>query len=887
MADRRIDLGSTQPYQLQQFQRPLTLILDSLTESAEDIDGNGKFDVLKVVLLADVLQTGAYTWSGSVKAPDGTTLATAGSSGILNSVGIYNLALSFEGAAIGAAGINGPYTISNFGIYGPPNAEALKLKVGQTAGYTASQFEGFVAPTANTGGPYVAIDGQSIVFDGSASSDPDADPLTYVWDFGDGSSASGVSPSHTYALAGMYTVTLIVNDGQLSSSPASTTVTVTPSNFAPTANPGGPYTGIDGQTIVFDGSASTDPDADPLTYAWTFGDDSSASGVSPSHVYALPGMYSVTLVVNDGLLDSLSTSTTVTVVLPNVAPIANAGGPYNGIVGTPIVFDGSISSDMNGDVLSFSWDFGDGSTGSGVSPSHIYTAEGIYTVTLIVNDSVFTSEQAISTSSVGPGNNVPVADPNGPYFGFINTPITFNGSMSNDLDGDLLVYTWDFGDGNTGTGINPNHTYSATGFYTVSLVVNDGISNSLSVSTSVSVNNIQIDNDVPYSDVGSWRVEVRAGGESRDGWLTAVGTPSGTQFNQAEIVYDYFTYVDIGAPGGAVQLSSTVTSGPEVITSGVGVDRVRSSGTFTGENGNSIDWSVDSTIEDGSNTMENAYTFTAQSGAIGRIRLWQYLDEDVLGAGNDVFFVRGSSAELDLEMFTVDYSQSIGLSHSGSLAPGQGLVNSTFAGYAACRYNQMKSAIVSGIQGISPNGELCSTLLRYSLDHPVVGAAFGPIDVVSSLAWDVDPTAITATVVTTLGGVATAPVSDNQPPVCSAATPSVGTLWPPDHSLVPISINGVTDPEEDTVVIIIVSVTQDEPLNYVADGDTEPDAINQTVDVLIRSERAGNRNGRVYQIHFTADDGNGGSCTGNVQVEVPNSSNGNPVIDNGQIYNSL
>ena len=144
MADRRADLGFTQPYKLQQLQRPLTVILDGVTESAVDINGNGKFDVLRVVFQVDVLQTGTYTWSGSVRPSDNShAIATASSSGTLNDIGLNNLSLSFDGAAIGASGFNGPYIIGALGIYGPPKAAALKLKIGKTAGYTCDQFEGY------------------------------------------------------------------------------------------------------------------------------------------------------------------------------------------------------------------------------------------------------------------------------------------------------------------------------------------------------------------------------------------------------------------------------------------------------------------------------------------------------------------------------------------------------------------------------------------------------------------------------------------------------------------------------------------------------------------------------------------------------------------------
>lgn len=395
----------------------------------------------------------------------------------------------------------------------------------------------------------------------------------------------------------------------------------------------------------------------------------------------------------------------------------------------------------------------------------------------------------------------------------------------------------------------------------------------------------EIDNDLPVTEVGSWRVQIRAGGESRNAWLTAVGTPSGTQFNGTEIIFDYFSYVDIGDPGGAFQLSSSVTAGPTIVNAGEGSDVMTSSGSFIGENGNVIDWNVDSVIEDNSTTMLNFFTFTAQSGEIGRIRLWQYLDEDVLGFSDDVFFVRGSSTELNLDLFTVDNNEAIGVSHTGALSAEQGLLNSNFMGYAACRYNLMASAIVLGSQPVSLSGELCANLTAVPINHPVVGAAFGPIDVVSSLAWDVDPTATTATVITILGGVPIAPEL-NAAPICTAARPSTSKLWPPNHEFIMVGVLDVTDPDNDPVSITITAITQDEPVNEIGDGNTALDGEGVgTPTAKLRAERSGTGDGRVYAIQFKADDGNGGICDGIVNVGVPHNI-GEEAIDSGQAFDS-
>jgi len=167
---------------------------------------------------------------------------------------------------------------------------------------------------------------------------------------------------------------------------------------------------------------------------------------------------------------------------PNNAPVANANGPYLGTEDTAITFDGSGSYDPDGDTLTYTWDFGDGTTGSGVSPTHAYLWGETFTVTLTVSDGRGGTDIDTATAAVTEVNDQPVADVNGPYMAVVNDAITFDGSDSYDFDNQdgtaandqTLTYSWNFGDGTTGTGVNPTHTYSAAGSYTVVLVVNDG-----------------------------------------------------------------------------------------------------------------------------------------------------------------------------------------------------------------------------------------------------------------------------------------------------------------------------------------------------------------------------------------------------------------------------
>ena len=340
------------------------------------------------------------------------------------------------------------------------------------------------APTADAGGPYSGTVGVALSFDGSASNDPDGTIVSYSWDFGDGSAlGTGVAPTHIYGSASTYTVTLTVTDNDgTASAPATTTATIADApvgNLPPTANAGGPYTGTAGVPLSFDGSASNDPDGSIVSYAWDFGDGNTGTGATTSHTYAAAGTFTVSLMVTDdgGLTDTAtSTATIADAPVGNQPPTADAGGPYTGTAGVAVSFNGGGSSDPDGSIASYAWDFGDGNTGTGATPSHTYAAAGTFTVSLMVTDDGGLTDTATTTATIADapvGNQPPTADAGGPYTGTAGVAVSFNGTASTDPDGSIASYAWDFGDGNTGTGATPSHTYAAAGIFTVSLTVTD------------------------------------------------------------------------------------------------------------------------------------------------------------------------------------------------------------------------------------------------------------------------------------------------------------------------------------------------------------------------------------------------------------------------------
>ncbi len=264
-----------------------------------------------------------------------------------------------------------------------------------------------------------------------------------------------------------------------------------PMNTAPVANAGGPYAANTGVSIKFDGTGSSDADGDSLNYSWTFGDGSKASGVTPSHAYAAAGTYTVTLTVNDGTVSNSNTATAKITAPPppppvNTAPTADAGGPYAAKTGASISFDGTGSSDADGDALTYSWDFGDSMSGTGATPSHAYASAGTYTVKLTVSDGTDSASDmttATITDATPPppppaDNNAPVLGMIGNWMGTVGVEVVIPLSAT-DVDGDSLTFFADglpadlmLNDNGDGTG-SLSGTPTSAGSYDITVKVTD------------------------------------------------------------------------------------------------------------------------------------------------------------------------------------------------------------------------------------------------------------------------------------------------------------------------------------------------------------------------------------------------------------------------------
>lgn len=256
-----------------------------------------------------------------------------------------------------------------------------------------------IVVVADPGGPYSGQEGSSIQFDGSGSQDA----ATYSWNFGDGATGSGVSPTHTYADNNTYTVTLTCTNGAMSDVGTTTAVI---SNVAPTANAGSDKSGNEGQTLSFSGSATDPGTADVLTYNWDFGDGQTASGRNVTHAFPDNGAYTVTLTVNDD--DGGVDTDQLTATIANLPPTAEAGGPYSGLVNQPVQLSGSGSDPGSVDVssLTYAWDLdNDGAydDATGRNPAPTFPSEGTYPISLRVTDKDGASDTDGSTVSVANG----------------------------------------------------------------------------------------------------------------------------------------------------------------------------------------------------------------------------------------------------------------------------------------------------------------------------------------------------------------------------------------------------------------------------------------------------------------------------------------------------
>ena len=249
-------------------------------------------------------------------------------------------------------------------------------------------------------------------------------------------------------------------------------------HIIPVAVINGPYSGEDGESIAFSSKGSYDPDGIIVEHSWDFGDGHTSNKANPSHAYSEPGTYTVTLTVRDnegatGTATALCTIIAAPTPAPQ-SPMAEVNGPYSGEEDESISFSSKGSHDPDGYLVEYRWEFGDGQISTIANPSHTYSEPGTYSVTLKVTDNQGATDTSTITCIISlKANLAPISRANGPYRGKANEVISFSSEGSQDPDGYLVEYRWEFGDGAVSYEENPTYTYANKGNYIVKLTVTD------------------------------------------------------------------------------------------------------------------------------------------------------------------------------------------------------------------------------------------------------------------------------------------------------------------------------------------------------------------------------------------------------------------------------
>jgi PKD repeat protein len=435
-------------------------------------------------------------------------------------------------------------------------------------------------PTADAGGPYITDVNLPVTFSGAGSTDPTGDPLTYQWNFGDGTPiiiTTNVTVTHIYADDDVYTATLQVGDGRGGTDTDTATITV--NNLPPIAIANAnPTTTFESAAVTFDGSGSSDPGLyDTLTYQWDFGDGSPVvNGVNATHTYADNNVYTVILTVTDdgGAIDTDTIPVTILNANPNAVASANPNPTFEG---NAVTFNGSGSSDPGiYDALTYRWNFGDGSPiAIGITATHTYADNNVYTATLTVtDDDSATDTDTISLTILNANPTAIVsANPNPVLEG---NPVALDGSSSSDPGtNDTLTYEWDFDyDGLTfdvqGSGQSVITSYpDGLAIYTIALRVRDDdypypTGGGGEIGENITPVQLTVDNAPPTADAGG-------------PYITTVGIPVTLTGNGSDVSADPLTYAwdldndsTFETPGQVVTYTNVTTTG--IYTVGLQVD---------------------------------------------------------------------------------------------------------------------------------------------------------------------------------------------------------------------------------------------------------------------------------------------------------------------------
>ena len=454
---------------------------------------------------------------------------------------------------------------------GVSDSQAATVTITTTAGQNDP-------PTANAGADQTVAEGASVTLDGSASSDPENATLTYAWTqvgtptvtlTGETTAAPTFTAPENLLADAVLEFSLTVNDGANDSSAATVTITTTAGqNDPPTANAGADQTVAEGASVTLNGSGSSDPEGEALTYAWTQvgtptvtlndADTATPTFTAPENLLT-NAVLEFSLIVNDGVSDSAAATVTITTTAgQNDPPIANAGADQTVAEGVTVTLNGSGSSDPENATLTYAWtQVGTPTvtlTGETTAAPTFTAPENLLTnavleFSLIVNDGVSDSQAATVTITTTAGqNDPPTANAGADQTVAEGVTVTLNGSGSSDPESATLTYAWTqvgtptvtlTGETTAAPTFTAPENLLADAVLEFSLIVNDGANDSAAATVTITTTAGQ--NDPPTANAGADQTVAEGASVTLDGsassdpenatltyaW-TQVGTPTVT-----------------------------------------------------------------------------------------------------------------------------------------------------------------------------------------------------------------------------------------------------------------------------------------------------------------------------------------------------------------------
>src|SRR6266480_2141425 len=717
-------------------------------------------------------------------------------------------------------------------------------------------------------------------------SDPDNDAISFTWTqvhdttgaallpddtvvfLSDNTSASPIftAPNLTTQDHVDLVFQLTTYDGHLSSGPSYVTIRVNNTNNPPLAVPTvSPLSALEGDLVTLDGSGSYDPNNTPgdpnhdtLTYTWTQSNpdpnypftlntnpaDPIATFIAPT-VSNAQGSVTLTfnLTVDDGNGGTDTKPVSITVSHRNLPPVAIASATGTVPEGETALLDGSTSYDPEGDSVTFAWaqlDGPDAGTLTPVTPDNskmsfvapdVGAGGGVAHFKLTVSDGHIPPSTATVAVNITYVNQPPTANAGNEQNLSEGDTVNLSGSGS-DPDNNPLTFMWSYVSGPAIIlNVDPSDSSKATflapqvlcagDIVVMKLTVDDGFGGIATQDVNINVANV---NHAPTADAGGNQTNISEGGA-----VELHGTGDDTDTEEAsDLTFQWTQVPQIGEPAVTLLPSS-------------GKDVGFTAPTIGGGDPNAfVDLHFSLTVMDNCNGSTTTDPITVHVANIPHAPVAVAQGPTTANEGGDNVTLDGTgSSDPDFDPLIYVWTQCGGPAVTLVYSPGDIL-------------HKMPMFITPWVSA--------DTDVKFKLtvsDFP--GSSSSAYVTVKILNW-------------------------NQLPDVTNAHADVPVLWPPDHKMIQVHILGVND-AQNNAAITINSVTQDERTNGLGDGDTPVDAVISGDSVLLRAERSGQGNGRVYKVCFTAADPEG-SVNGCFNVMVPKSKKTDVAIDNGQTYDS-